>query len=97
MHALAVIYVLRAVEGVAEFKLVQQALEDVEVLVVPDARWSDASRRQVVAGLRARLGAGLRVTLREVDHIPAEASGKLRYVVSQVPLRAGLAEAASAH
>jgi phenylacetate-CoA ligase len=97
MHALAVIYVLRAVEGVAEFKLVQQALEDVEVLVVPDARWSDASRRQVVAGLRARLGAGLRVTLREVDQIPAEASGKFRYVVSQVPLRAGLAEAAAAH
>jgi phenylacetate-CoA ligase len=97
MHALAVIYVLRAVAGVAEFKLVQHALEDVEVLVVPDARWTDVSGRQIVAGLRARLGAGLRVTLREVDHIPAEASGKFRYVVSRVELHAGLAEAAAVH
>jgi phenylacetate-CoA ligase len=97
MHALAVIYVLRAVEGVAEFKLVQHATEDVEVLVVPDARWTEASRRQVVAGLRARLGAGLGVTLREVDRIPPEASGKFRYVVSRVGLRAGLAEAAAVH
>jgi len=97
MHALAVIYVLRAVEGVAEFKLIQHASEEVEVCVVPDARWSDASRSRVVEGLRARLGDGLRVTLREVDGIPAEASGKFRYVVSRVPLRAGLAAAAAVH
>ena len=40
MHALAVIYVLRAVEGIAEFKFVQHTVRDVEVLVVAGAKWS---------------------------------------------------------
>src|SRR6266404_4467659 len=60
MHALAVIYVLRAVEGIAEFKLVQHALRDVEVLLVPDGRWSNACHTQVIAGLAARLGTEVR-------------------------------------
>jgi phenylacetate-CoA ligase len=97
MHALAVIYVLRAIEGVAEFKLIQNALEDVEVLVVPDARWTDSSRARVVEGLRTRLGDGVRVTIREMDAIPAEASGKFRYVTSRVPLSVGLHKAAAIH
>ena len=90
MHALAVIYVLRAVEGIAEFKLVQHALRDVEVLVVPDSRWSEASHAQVMAGLIARLGDEVRVRIQLVEEIPVEASGKYRYVVSHVPLPQGL-------
>jgi phenylacetate-CoA ligase len=94
MHALAVIYVLRAVDGVAEFKVVQHALDRLEVLVVPNARWSPAATAAIEDGLRARLGADLRVDLRIVDHIAPEASGKHRYVVSHV--RVPVAEAAAA-
>ena len=87
MHALAVIYVLRDVEGVAEFKFIQHALRDVEVLVVPDARWTEAAHAKVMAGLAARLGNDVRINIRLVDAIPVEASGKYRYVVSHVPQR----------
>jgi phenylacetate-CoA ligase len=87
MHALAVIYVLRAVEGIAEFKFIQHTLRDVEVLVVAGAKWSDEARSQVAAGLAARLGADVRVNVRPVEAIPAEASGKYRYVVSHVPVQ----------
>ena len=90
MHALAVIYVLRAVEGIAEFKLVQHALRDVEVLLVPDGRWSNACHAQVMAGLAARLGSEVRIRIRMVEAIPVEASGKYRYVVSNVSLPRGL-------
>jgi phenylacetate-CoA ligase len=90
MHALAVIYVLRAVEGIAEFKFVQQALRDVEVLVVPDARWTETCRAQAMAGLAVRLGKDMRISIRLVDTIPAEASGKYRYVVSNVTPQRGL-------
>jgi len=90
MHALAVIYVVRAIEGVAEFKLIQHTPLDIEVLVVSDARWGDASEAAVVQGLKARLGATCRVALRIVDAIPVETSGKYRYVVSHVPLPSGL-------
>ena len=90
MHALAVIYVLRAVEGIAEFKLIQHALRDVEVMIVPGSRWSEAGHAQVLAGLVARLGNEVRIRVREVETIPVEASGKYRYVVSRVALPRGL-------
>ena len=96
MHALAVIYVLRAVEGIAEFKLVQHALRDVEVLLVPDGRWSNACHTQVIAGLAARLGNEVRIRIRLVEEIPVEASGKYRYVVSNVSLPRGLDPALAA-
>jgi len=84
MHALAVIYVLRAVEGIAEFKFIQHGMRDVEVLIVPGPRWSETARSQVTDGLGQRLGNDVRVSIRLVEAIPAEASGKYRYVVSQV-------------
>ncbi len=93
MHALAVIYVLRAVPGVGQFKLIQHTVDQLEVQVVPDARWNDSARAAVIEGLRARLGAALAVDLKLQDTIAPEASGKHRYVVSHVPLQGGLAQA----
>jgi phenylacetate-CoA ligase len=93
MHALAVIYVLRAIPGVAQFKLIQHAVDRLEVLVVPDARWSDAAREAVMQGLRGRLGPELSVDLKLVEAIAPEASGKHRYVVSHVPLQGELSHA----
>lgn len=95
MHALAVIYVLRAVPGIDRFKCIQHALDRMEVQIVPDARWNEAARHAVVAGLQARLGEALQVELRLLDEIPPEASGKYRYVVSHVPLAASLKQAAA--
>ena len=96
MHALAGIYVVRAVEGVAEFKLIQHGLRDVEVQVVADPRWTPAGATAIDAGLRQRLGDDVRVTVLKVDQIAPEASGKHRYVVSHVPLGGQLGLAASA-
>lgn len=90
MHALAGIYVLRATEGLAEFKLIQHSAVDVEVLAVPNPRWSDAAILTIQAGLRQRLGESVRVTVKVVDSIPPEASGKHRYVVSHVALSGDL-------
>ena len=96
MHALAVIYVVRATEGVAEFKLIQHAIDEVEVLVVPDLRWDTRSEAAIVSGLKARLGERCRVTVRRVESIAPEASGKFRYVASHVALPGGLGAARSA-
>ena len=93
MHALAVIYVLRAIPGVGQFKLIQHAINQMEVQVVADDRWSDAARRAVIEGLQQRLGAELAVDLKLLNTIAPEASGKHRYVVSHVPLQNGLAQA----
>ena len=94
MHALALIYVLRAVSGVGQFKLIQHATDRLEVRVVPDARWDDRAETAIVEGLRQRLG-DVAIDLRRVEHIPPEASGKHRYVVSHVRLADALAQAAA--
>jgi phenylacetate-CoA ligase len=93
MHALAVIYVLRAIPGVGQFKLIQHTVDRLEVQVVPDARWNETAREVVIQGLRARLGPTLAIELKLLDVIAPEASGKHRYVVSHVPLSAALVEA----
>jgi phenylacetate-CoA ligase len=95
MHALAVIYVLRAVEGVGQFKCIQHSQLDMEVQIVPDAAWNEQSAQTVRQGLRARLGKNLRVTLTILENIPPEASGKYRYVVSHVDLASELKRAAA--
>jgi phenylacetate-CoA ligase len=90
MHALAGIYVLRAVPGVAEFKLIQHTAGDLEVQIVPGAAWTEASGAQILAGLGQRMGEKVPIELRLVEHIPPETSGKHRYVVSHVRLADGL-------
>lgn len=95
MHALALIYVLRAIPGVRQFKLIQHAVDRLEVQVVPDAGWNEAAPDAVARGLRARLGDGLQIDLRVMEAIAPEASGKHRYVVSHVPLHGALAQAAA--
>jgi len=41
----------------------------------------------VIEGFRRRLGNGVEVSVEFVDSIPAEKSGKFRYVVSHVAVR----------
>ncbi len=97
MHALALIYVLRAVQGVAEFKLIQHTVEDMDVLVVPGREFGPERRAEIESGIKARMGDAVRVNIRLVERIPVEASGKFRYVVSHVPLQAGLECARTAY
>jgi phenylacetate-CoA ligase len=86
MHALAVIYVLRAIDGVAQFKCIQHTPTHMEVLVVPGTAWHDQDGPRIVHGLRARLGESLQVDLKLQQEILPEVSGKHRYVVSHVKL-----------
>jgi len=84
MHGLALIYVLREVPGIAAFKIVQESRTLTRVQIVPAAGFDPEAKKKIVAGLRARLGEETVVTVEEVSAIPAERSGKHRYVVSKV-------------
>jgi len=95
MHALAGIYVLRAVEGVDEFKLIQHGLRDLEVLVVRNINWREDAIRKIEMGLKERMGEDVGIRIQLVDNIAPEASGKHRYVVSHVQLAGGLSIATS--
>lgn len=83
MHGLALIYILRELEAVSEFKIVQHTREHIAVDIVSGA--CDAKLIETISdGFRARLGEGVEVEVNLVDIIDSERSGKFRYVISHV-------------
>ena len=84
MHGLALIYVVRDVPGVANFKIIQEDRLRTRVQLVTGAGFADESLAAIRAGMTQRLGEGVEVMVEQVADIPRERSGKHRYVVSRV-------------
>jgi phenylacetate-CoA ligase len=84
MHGLALIYVLRDLPGVKRFKIVQESLDLTRVLLVPGDGMSAQAEAVIQNKFRQRLGAQVQVVVERVADIPADRSGKFRYVVSNV-------------
>jgi phenylacetate-CoA ligase len=85
MHGLALIYILRDLPGVQKFKIVQHSLQRTQVLVQASDGFDRAEQLPgIVAGFKRRLGQGVQVDVEWVEEIPAERSGKFRYVVSHL-------------
>ncbi len=88
MHALALIYVLREEPGVRQFKIVQKTPDLFQVQVVPEpGLWRPDRLDAIRRGLQRRLGADAQIHIDLVEHIPAERSGKYRYVVNETEKR----------
>ncbi|HWW71652.1 MAG TPA: capsular biosynthesis protein, partial [Duganella sp.] len=84
MHGLALIYILRDLPQVRAFKIIQESLERTRVLLVSVDGLPPSLHLSIVGQFRARLGSSVEIMIEEVAAIPAEASGKHRYVVSKV-------------
>lgn len=82
MHGLSLIYILRDLPGVQAFKVVQESRAQTRVLLVTDSNFAVDSVARIIAGFRQRLGAEVSVLVDLVDNIPAEKSGKFRYIIS---------------
>lgn len=84
-HGLSVIYVVRDIEGVEEFKIIQEDLNNVRVLLkVHEPFYPKGGDERIVRGIKKRMGEEVNVSVERVDEIPKDASGKYRYVVSKV-------------
>jgi phenylacetate-CoA ligase len=84
MHGLALVYVLRDLPEVRQFKIVQESLTRLHVLLVTDAPLASALEREIAVKMKARLGSSVDVHIERVAEIAPERSGKYRYVVSRV-------------
>jgi phenylacetate-CoA ligase len=84
LHGLALIYVLREIPDVEEFRIVQEAISRITVQIVTSATDTVQLERKVTEQFRRRLGDSLVVNFVYVSAIEREASGKFRYVVSQL-------------
>lgn len=85
MHGLALIYILRDLPKLQRFKIVQHSMTHTQVLLQPELGF-DAVRYlpAIVQGFRRRLGEQVHVQVDLCAEMPAERSGKFRYVVSHV-------------
>lgn len=84
LHGLSLIYILRELPGVRQFKIVQESLQVTRIQIVGDAEFDPHCVPRIQAQARARLGEQVRISVEMVDDIPPERSGKYRYVVSHI-------------
>ena len=71
---------------IRESQIIQVDPERIVVKIVRRRGYTDDDTRQLLAGLRERLGENMHVTPEFVSEIPREPSGKFRWVISRVPL-----------
>ncbi len=84
MHGLALIYVVRDVPGIKEFKIIQESLDQTRLQLVTESDFPQSALVPIERGFKERLGEQVQVEIECLDSIPREASGKFRYVVSNV-------------
>jgi len=83
MHGLALIYILRELPGVEEFKIVQESLS-LTCIDVVTSDLSEQLRADIISQFKQRLGSNVDIEVTKVNKIEAEKSGKFRYVISKV-------------
>lgn len=84
MHGLALVYVVRDIPGVKEFKIVQETLELTRIYLVTEPPFQPDNMQTIIEGFKRRLGSEVEIHIEHVTSIPKEASGKFRYIVSKV-------------
>ncbi|MDX8129511.1 AMP-binding protein [Methylomonas sp. OY6] len=84
LHGLALIYVLRDLEGVDSFKITQDSLDKTTVQIVKTLKYQAAYEQKIVDEFKKRLGQAVTINIEYTDYIPKERSGKFRYVISHV-------------
>ncbi len=85
-----VVHLVKGLPEIEAFKLIQETPDLVRILLVASAEIAEEAKSSIVAGVRARLGEGMRVEFEKVETIPREASGKYRTVVSRLGLSPAL-------
>jgi phenylacetate-CoA ligase len=84
IHPLFLIYVIRPLAGVKQFRIVQKSLSQMDVLLLTDEKFDPANEGYIVQRYQAFMGEGLRVGVKRVAEIPLTASGKHRWIVSEI-------------
>lgn len=84
MHGLALIYVLRDLTGLENFKITQEDINNTTVQLMTNASYKKQNDETIVNTFKKRLGQTVNINIDHVNVIASEKSGKFRYVVSKV-------------
>jgi len=86
LHGLALIYILRDIPIVREFRIIQESIYLIRILVVLVDDIPPSVVKEITNSFQARLGQDVEIILERVGSITAEKSGKYRYVISKVAI-----------
>jgi phenylacetate-CoA ligase len=76
--------VFKGLSNIIEAQIIQETLEHIHVLLVPDERYNENIRHHLEENIREKLGNTVDITIEEVKSIPRGANGKFRSVLSNV-------------
>jgi phenylacetate-CoA ligase len=74
----------KSIRGITKSQIVQRSLTEFTVRIVPEDGFSPREEAKLLAGLHARLGEGITVSVERVADIARTSAGKYRWVVSEV-------------
>lgn len=74
----------KPLRSIQESQLYQETADELLVRIVKNADYVDSDGERLIAGLRERLGEGIKIQLECVESIPRTAAGKFRWVISKV-------------
>jgi phenylacetate-CoA ligase len=86
MHGLSLIYVLREIPGINEFRIVQEETDSFVIDIVRAASFRPESEALIKDGFKKRIGGDIKIIFNHVEKIECGKSGKFRYLISKVPL-----------
>jgi phenylacetate-CoA ligase len=84
MHGLSLIYVLREIPGIREFKIIQEKPNRFLVNIVKNSIFRADSEAVIRDGFKKRIGVDAKIVFNYPPKIEVDRSGKFRYVVSNV-------------
>ncbi|MFB0528314.1 MAG: phenylacetate--CoA ligase family protein [bacterium] len=77
---------VESIYGISQYKLVQEKIDAFDVQIVKGQNFKETTIRELKHGLREILGRNTRININIVDEIPREKSGKVRPIVSKIPV-----------
>ncbi|MCF7970312.1 MAG: AMP-binding protein [Methylococcaceae bacterium] len=86
LHGLALIYVLRALEGIESFKITQHSIDETTLQIVKNQQYNPENNAKIQSEFKQRLGQNVQINIEYVSEIAKEKSGKFRYVISHVTI-----------
>jgi len=73
-HGLSLIYVMRDIPGVADFKIIQEAVDEVKVLLkIQETLFPGKGESQIIEGFKRRMGQEVKVSIERVEEIKKDA------------------------
>ncbi|MDF1582295.1 MAG: hypothetical protein P1P78_03195 [Methyloprofundus sp.] len=87
LHGLALIYVLRDLDGIESFKITQHNIDETTVQIVKNQQYNQENTAKIKSEFKQRLGQDVQIDVEYVSEIAKEKSGKFRYVISHVAIQ----------